>query len=642
MLRSRSKSGALLVIFTLCLSLFLPNSYSAQKITAGSSCKGLNKKVDYKNKTYTCIKKGNKLVWSKGVAKKIMSPTPTPTPTPTSANLEFEDISVRATGESTAELTFRAKGYLSYRVYVILAGDQNRREISRTEVTNFSERTAKLNLSGLECGRSNYYEVNVVIYSGKDGTGSSLGGGVKIESTGTCAGPTPTPSPAPSSRPTNPADNIHRQPCTKENDRIINTVNEFLCRKDSEGRLIWMENYRFYNPNPMPKLPVIKYETNQYIEPKMPSAPVEACKIQENSDQGAKRGDVASGFPFMPRFANYPKNVTMALIPIDFSDLEGDANFKSRVKQDMEFTSDWYRDVSGGRLTIEWKVSDNWIRLPGLSKDYFVEFSGKYPDTINFWNKVIPIVDSKFDLTGVQTINFLLPQNQKIIYESVQSFSFLSEMKQLNSSKTKILSFAAAGEVFQAPHTLWSYWVHEFGHEIGWAHVGSSRGEVEPMNGLDLMGNQNGPYRDLSGWMRFIIGWLADNQVYCQETNGFVTNEVSLVPLNESKNGIKLVVIPTGAESAIVIESRRPSKYACPIENLPGGVLVTTYDAKLGNQSYFLKAHYPSDRQPSIRCEAGVVIPDVLLHTGDSIQVGAYKISVISSGNVDQIRITKN
>ena len=36
------------------------------------------------------------------------------------------------------------------------------------------------------------------------------------------------------------------------------------------------------------------------------------------------------------------------------------------------------------------------------------------------------------------------------------------------------------------------------------------------------------------------------------------------------------------------------------------------------------------------------MIPDVLLHTGDSIQVGAYKISVISSGNVDQIRITKN
>jgi len=81
-MRSRSKSGALLVIFALCLSLFLPNSYSAQKITAGSSCKGLNKKVDYKNKTYTCMKKGNKLVWSKGAVIKSAAPAASPSPTP--------------------------------------------------------------------------------------------------------------------------------------------------------------------------------------------------------------------------------------------------------------------------------------------------------------------------------------------------------------------------------------------------------------------------------------------------------------------------------------------------------------------------------------------------------------------------------
>jgi len=638
--RVKIKNSAPIVAFTLILSLFLPTSNSAQKITAGATCKTLNKKTIYQNKTYTCIKKGTKLVWNKGVAVKTL--TPTPTPTPAQASPEFEEISARATGETTAELTFRAKGYLSYQVFVVISSGLNPKEISRTAVTNFSERTAKLSLSGLECGRSNYYEVNVVIFSGKDGTGSSLASGVKIESTGNCAGQPTIPSPNPSPSPTNPLD-IQYQPCTKEKDRFRNTFNEFLCIKDPQGRLIWVGTNRFYNPNPMPKLPAIKYETNQYFEPKMPSAPLTGCKIQENSDQGAKRGDVASGFPFMPRFATYPKNVTMALIPIDFSDLVGDPNFKSRVKQDMEYTSDWFRDVSGGRLTIEWKVSDNWIRLPGLSKDYFVEFSGKYPDTTNFWNKVLLVIDAKFDLTGVQTINFLLPPNQKIAYESVQSFSFLSEMKQVNSSKSKILSFAAAGEVFEAPDTnLWSYWAHEFGHEIGWAHVGSSRGEVEPMNGLDLMGNQNGPYRDLSGWLRFIIGWLSDNQVYCQETNGFVTNDVSLIPLNEAKDGIKLVVIPTGTESAIIIESRRPSKYACPIENLPGGVLVTTYDAKLGNQSYFLKAHYPSDRKPSIRCQVGNEFPDVLLHTGDSVQVGAYKISVISSGNVDQIRITKN
>ena len=114
-MKNRSRGVALSITFALLLSLFLPTSHSAQKITAGASCKGLNKKVDYKNKSYTCIKKGKKLVWSKGVAIKIAEPAPAPTPTPaptpspsatpsptssaTSVSLEFEDVSVRATGD---------------------------------------------------------------------------------------------------------------------------------------------------------------------------------------------------------------------------------------------------------------------------------------------------------------------------------------------------------------------------------------------------------------------------------------------------------------------------------------------------------------------------------------------------------------
>lgn len=455
------------------------------------------------------------------------------------------------------------------------------------------------------------------------------------------ATPTPTPSPTPTK--TVSPDEIGGQSCTTENLRIRNSIDEFWCWKDSNGTLRWTENYRFRAPNPRPTLPAIKYEVNQYIAPKMPSASIENCKIKENSDQGAKNGDgLASGFPYMPRFQSYPTKYKMALIPVDFADLEGDKGFRSRVNDQMQTMSDWFKDVSGGRFSIDWVVSDEWIRLPGVSKDYFVEFSGKYPDTEEFWKKVIPVVDAKFDLTGVQTINFLLPKNQQIIYESVQSFSILSEMKKYNSSKTRIYSFATGGTVFEAPDTaLWEYWSHEFAHEIGLAHLGASRGQVEPIMQMDLLGDHDGPYRELSGWMRFIIGWLSDSQVYCQETVGFSSNEISLVPLTDNKDGIKMVVIPTGVDSAIVIDSRRPTKYGCPVPNLPGGVLVATYDAKLGNQSYFLKAHYPEGRQPTIRCEVRTSYPDILLHTGDSVVVNGYKISVISSGTFDQIRITK-
>ena len=103
-MKKRSRGAVLSLISTLILSLFLPTSYSAQKITAGASCKGLNKKVEYKNKSYTCVKKGNKLVWSKGVAIKnaapavapspTASPIPSPTPTPTQSSFEAWTLNI--------------------------------------------------------------------------------------------------------------------------------------------------------------------------------------------------------------------------------------------------------------------------------------------------------------------------------------------------------------------------------------------------------------------------------------------------------------------------------------------------------------------------------------------------------------------
>ena len=158
------------------------------------------------------------------------------------------------------------------------------------------------------------------------------------------------------------------------------------------------------------------------------------------------------------------------------------------------------------------------------------------------------------------------------------------------------------------------------------------------------MGSQDGPYKELSGWMRFIIGWLDDSQVYCQDVDNLSTNEISLVPLSEEKPGIKMAVIPTSVDSAIIIESRRPTKFSCDTPNLPSGVLVYTYDAKLGSQEDFLTAQYPLDRPKNITCTGNDRMEnysDALLHKGDSIQVGNYVISVISSGNVDQVRITK-
>jgi len=443
--------------------------------------------------------------------------------------------------------------------------------------------------------------------------------------------------------------------CKKVNSTTIVSGFKYTCVKSGK-KLVWSKGVKVIvkktptptpsaTPTPTPNTTNANFDNNVYSEPKMASTSIEKCMIKEVSNQGNAKGDLAAGFPYMTRFATYPKEIKMAFIPIDFSDLTGDANYKTRLGDQPKTLSDWFSSVSGGKFSITWTIGNEWIRLPGTSTDYAVPFSGSYPETANFWKKILPIIDEKIDLTGVQVINFVLPSGQTIVKESVQSFPFLDEMKNVNSSKTKLISFATAGVFFDGQiRQYWSYWAHEFGHVIGLAHLGSSRGSSQTINGYDLMGNQDGPYKELSGWMRFIIGWLDDSQVYCQDVQNLTTNEISLVPLSDSKPGIKIAVLPTSVDSAIIIESRRPTKFSCDIPNLPSGVLVYTYDAKLGNQDYFLTAQYPLERPKNIKClnnDRMELYPDALLHKGDSIQVGNYVITVISSGNVDQVRIEK-
>jgi len=69
------------LLIALAVALIPVTAVSAQKVTPGSTCKVLNQKVVYQNKSYTCTKSGKKLIWNKGV---VLKPTPTPTPTPTS------------------------------------------------------------------------------------------------------------------------------------------------------------------------------------------------------------------------------------------------------------------------------------------------------------------------------------------------------------------------------------------------------------------------------------------------------------------------------------------------------------------------------------------------------------------------------
>ena len=295
-------------------------------------------------------------------------------------------------------------------------------------------------------------------------------------------------------------------------------------------------------------------------------------------------------------------------------------------------------------------VADNWVRLPGVAVEYVIPHSvnlNNAPNGPKLFKDAMGAADPTFDFTTVQTVNFILPKGQTIMGEGSQGFPWDQTVKDYVSKEGPISSYSIPGEFFDLPgKTYWSYWAHEFGHAVGLPHIGASHGETPTFNALDLMGGQDGPSRELSGWLRFYARWLPDEKVYCKETKNLTSLDLTLVPLSGSEAGIKFAILPLTPTKAIMIESRRITKFSCTTPTLRNGVLVYLYDATLGHGENFLIPVSPTGR-PNEDDSCGSLnnrsdlSKDELLHEGEKITVEGITIEVLAHGNFDKLIISK-
>lgn len=385
------------------------------------------------------------------------------------------------------------------------------------------------------------------------------------------------------------------------------------------------------------------------------SDPIDVCKLEEVSwarkNYREEDNHVWTGFPDLKPKTTRSGVVKWALIPIDFPDLKGQENFRARVDDQMKLLSEWFEVVSGGRLKVEWVVADDWVTLPEKTSEYVIPASLNLNDAANgpkLFVDAMSSADPDFDFTGIQTVNFILPNGQTFIGEGSQGFPWDEAVKNYTSDEGKISSYSIPGAFFDLPgKTYWSYWAHEFGHAIGLPHVGASRGNLPPFNPWDLMGGQDGPSKELSGWLRFLTGWLDSDQVYCKDATKISDLEISLTPLSDDRSGTKFVVVPLSATKVLLVESRRETKFSCKTSPSRDGVLVYVYDATLGHNEDFLVPISPGNRPNqsddcnSLSGRGTPTNPDYLLRTGDFVNVDGIQVKVLAHGNLDRIRIQK-
>jgi len=383
-----------------------------------------------------------------------------------------------------------------------------------------------------------------------------------------------------------------------------------------------------------------------YNSPTNSSGDINFCKLEDKSYQRRTwPNTIFSAWPITSGNLSLSGTYKVAMIPLHFADLPADPNPLDRVKDQMKLYTEYYTTVTAGKVKFEWVSSEQSILVPGKSTDYAM---GRSYGNDQIATTFLQAADPYFDFNGIKIVSFLLPKNQTIIKESLQGFYKLNLSQPIPTQESLIYNYMLPGNYFDRPDkNYWSYWAHETGHMFllpdlyvqpwlpsyrpGWSPPG-------PYTGWDIMANQDGPSRSISMWTRWTASWVDDSQVWCVKSNELKQSQIMLSPNESNAQGIKVVIIPITDTRALVIESRRETKFNVNNSSIDEGVLVYEVDTIYGHGDAMI---LPIKKTSTLSSNGVPNYYDALLNVGESITYDGITIKYIADGVWDTVIINK-
>ena len=376
-----------------------------------------------------------------------------------------------------------------------------------------------------------------------------------------------------------------------------------------------------------------------------PSAPARAtgseavsnCQLVEPT--AGRANGMMVGFPAITTNLPLTGSLTIGLVPIDFSDAPGTYSPLPEAQIQMDLFGSWIERVSGGRVTVTYRTSSVWSRVQSASTTYGLERSG--------WGRTlaqegVAAVDSNFDFSGLSALFFYLPRTVQGVAEGFNQNDG-SNGQRLTSNEGDIRFWFGAGKYFyREGYSVFSYLAHEIMHSFGLVDLYVrtwSSSDPQPMSGYDIMANQDYG-QELSTWSRFLIGWLADNQVYCLRSSAVTSTEITLVPINRSTDGYKSVMVPLTSTRILVLESRRREYFSSQFPLGSDGVIAYVVDMSVGNGMGSNVLQIPTGHE-LMQPVGTPPIYDAFIRKGESLTTGGVTVTVTESGDYDTVRISK-
>jgi len=380
----------------------------------------------------------------------------------------------------------------------------------------------------------------------------------------------------------------------------------------------------------------------------------------------------ATGFPVEFDNLKPAQHVSIIGIPVDWSDYPGDVKAFEQEEQDIRTFTNYFEEVSEGRLTFDLTFLERWYRLPEPTTHYSQrQVSDQNPKLAG---DAIQQADPDVDFSLYDIVVFVLPSGSPIPsgepqtvrnFASFQSFHNWPEGHpyRVYSDEGWVRNYMSGGIYFDDPsRQVWSYYIHETGHMFNlpdWSliernHLLGPKPEdpltvpIGPMSSWSMMSNQDGPSRTFDAWARWLMGWLSEDQVLCYDLTQIQAHgefDVELIGLDTYEPGNKAVFIKLGETAGLAVESRRPIGLDSnimayrPSGRDPQGLVVYTIDTTKGNQEGALSLVPPEGRSMTYLPGRPPAI-DALFNEGDVGYTDSLQIELIFSGASDVVRIS--
>jgi len=298
---------------------------------------------------------------------------------------------------------------------------------------------------------------------------------------------------------------------------------------------------------------------------------IDSCKLAKVVQE-----PLTAGFPREPSLMPSTGKVRNLFLFVDFPDNPSTSSTKKFADNYFATAKKFLEDQSYGKFSLELTVSSKVFRINKNSASYkmFTDGQGDAPGLVQ---DALNAADNEIDFNNFNLVTVVPPVNTKNIKTSG------AYTGGANAFKTNDRNFPSAIVIggdklsnFNKPGFGWSFYAHEFGHVLGITHPFKNiEGKPGPI--WDLMGNGGTSVPEFIGWHRFILNWLADEDIVCLSKESKGTFEQTLKPLNSKEIGKKLLIAPLSATQALAVEVRRQSAFdkLTPSET---GVLVYLID----------------------------------------------------------------